>query len=347
MSFIEDTQLARSPQAKRALDKLSQLQADLKRQLSSLSNQEFEHIGWKRNKGAFGGGHRLISSKNDFFNQASLNISQIQYEQEPSRSLSSATALSSIIHPAHPHCPSVHIHISWTEFKQQAGYWRVMADLNPSIPYQEDQREFQTTLEEAGGKHYDQANENGLKYFDIPTLKRKRGVSHFYLESFATENVEADFNYACTFGKKIIQTYSNILKNRSKLQYSELDFNKQLAYHTLYFFQVTTLDRGTIAGILVHNENDVGIMGSLPQKISVSLLESWIDSMPKATKALVQKIIQCFPRNQDTVQLSNDLRVEIAETIRAFYKENPEAMNLLARGNVLPKSNTNHQPKLS
>ena len=43
---------------------------------------------------------------------------------------------------------------------------------------------------------------------------------------------------------------------------------QQLAYHTLYFFQVLTLDRGTTSGLLVHDQNDLGIMGSLP---------AWVD----------------------------------------------------------------------
>ena len=42
---------------------------------------------------------------------------------------------------------------------------------------------------------------------------------------------------------------------------------KQLAYHTRYFYQVLLLDRGTTAGLLVHDDNDVGTLGSLPGQV--------------------------------------------------------------------------------
>ena len=41
-----------------------------------------------------------------------------------------------------------------------------------------------------------------------------------------------------------------------------------------YLFQVLTLDRGTTSGLLIHNQNDVGIMGSLSLYINKVLLSS-------------------------------------------------------------------------
>jgi len=35
-----------------------------------------------------------------------------------------------------------------------------------------------------------------------------------------------------------------------------------------------TADRGTTSGLLVHDENDVGILGSLPSHVDKKLLES-------------------------------------------------------------------------
>ena len=272
MTFSNNTLLAESKKAKESLQKLSKLQEYFSNKLSTLSGQDFNTISWLRNSGSFGGGHRRVSTNNSDFNQATINISQVQYENEPSKKLSSASALSCIIHPANPHAPSIHLHISWTEFKNGTGYWRMMADLNPSIVYEDDKQIFDQALKIAGD-YYKEAHENGEKYFTIPSLNKKRGVSHFYLEGYTTEDFEDDISFANRFGLNVIDTYCDLFKNRFKLTISDSDLKTQLEYHTLYFYQVTTLDRGTIAGILVHNENDVGIMGSLPNKISVDTLK--------------------------------------------------------------------------
>ena len=43
----------------------------------------------------------------------------------------------------------MHMHISWTQMKDGAGYWRVMADLNPSIigESDSDKKRFSEMLE--------------------------------------------------------------------------------------------------------------------------------------------------------------------------------------------------------
>ena len=233
------------------------------------------------------------------------------------------------------------MHISCTEFKEGTGYWRIMADLNPSIIFDEDAQEFDTALRKISHSSYEMAAENGAKYFDIPTLNRKRGVCHFYLEGFSTADSKADRKFAISFGEKIIECYGRLFKKRMPLEVSDSDLEKQLDYHTLYFYQVTTLDRGTIAGLLVHNENDVGILGSLPRKINRDLLCKWVTLMPAPTDKLLNAMIAAMP-DEKIINLDEELRTKIAQVIRQFYKDTPEAMKFLARGNVLPKSNKNH-----
>ena len=122
---------------------------------------KFNFTEWQRDEGKHGGGARFFTANNAIFNRASVNVSHIHYEDDPAKKLASATAISTIIHPENAHAPSVHIHISWTEMKGREGYWRVMADLNPSITKQEDTDAFCDTLREAVPTQFDEGVAQG------------------------------------------------------------------------------------------------------------------------------------------------------------------------------------------
>ena len=177
---------AASPQSIEVFDLLRVAQFQLRDMLE-------EHLGessvfvenfWERGEGKLGGGSRFVGGGPDI-NRASINFSQVQYESVPEKKLESATALSVIIHPYKPSIPSIHIHVSWTKLKQDSeGAWRLMVDLNPSNPAQQDTQLFATEMEKTIGSNAGVASEEGDKYFWIPALKRHRGVKHYYLEKY-------------------------------------------------------------------------------------------------------------------------------------------------------------------
>ena len=266
---------AKSTDAQSADSLVSYLQAYFVKALEKLSseigeNKSFEPVEWFRNKGEFGGGVRYVATDTKLFNRGSVNVSQVQYENDPDKQLASATALSTIVHPDNPHAPSVHMHISWTEMKNGKGYWRMMADLNPSIAKSEDKKKFDRMLKEATGEYYEEGSAQGDKYFYIPALERHRGISHFYLENFSTGDKEKDMQIARELGESVIDTYVEIIKAQiiAHPTYTKEDKAEQLAYHTLYLFQVLTLDRGTTSGLLVHDENDVRFHHMLTKNFS-------------------------------------------------------------------------------
>ena len=301
---------------------------------------KFQWAEWQRNGGANGGGSRYFTANNAVFNRASVNVSHIHYADDPDKKLASATAISSIIHPQNPHAPSVHIHISWTEMKGAGGYWRVMADLNPSMAKEEDTAVFRDTFQEVAPMQLEEALAQGDKYFYIPTLKRHRGMVHFYLEQYQSGNAEADLKLAEEFGNTVTKRYLELIEKRSLAEVSDTDREAQLAYHSLYLFQVLTLDRGTTSGLLVHDENDLGIMGSLPSRVNKVLLESWISKMPEAQKGLLEVILTALPDDGD---VSNDVRLELAQVVRGYYSKHPEALRFQASGNVVPPTVQNHK----
>ena len=338
---------ARSEDAQSADILVTHLQAYFVKALNSLStdigsDQVFDAVEWFRNKGEFGGGIRYIARDEILFNRASVNVSQVQYDKDESKQLASATALSTIIHPRNPYAPSIHMHISWTEMKDGKGYWRMMADLNPSLANKKDKEVFDAVLRKSAPAFYEEASAQGDKYFYIPTLERHRGVSHFYLENFTTGDKIVDKDMAQRLGENVINAYVKIFKEALLAHESVNDEAKaeQLAYHTLYLFQVLTLDRGTTSGLLVHDENDVGILGSIPSHVNKGLLLSWKDQMPEGQEELLQAIADCL---DESGSVDEKEKSALAQAVRAFYIKNPEALKMQASGNVSVPTVQNHK----
>ena len=339
----------KSPSAHTASTIVTQLQSHFVDALNELSHtlgadKPFSPVEWFRDAGTHGGGIRYESNDEKLFNRGSVNYSQIHYDDDETKKLSSATAISTIIHPNNPLVPSMHMHISWTQMRDGSGYWRVMADLNPSNPDASDTQEFENMLREAGGSYYEEGSVQGNRYFYIPALNRHRGVSHFYLENFNTGDEVADQNFALNFGKKVIDTYIKIIRNaiQERKHYDEVAHSNQLQYHTLYLLQVLTLDRGTTSGLLIHNQNDVGIMGSLPSHVDKKLLQSWVGRLNGVQNDLLSAIVDALGEG-DKILVDEKLKSILANVVREHYKQRPEAITLQASGNHIPSTVNNHR----
>ncbi|WP_122893116.1 coproporphyrinogen III oxidase [Arcobacter peruensis] len=338
---------AKSQDAIKALSLVTSLQNRFVKKLDNLSkligeDKKFEEVVWLRDEGLHGGGNRFEARDKTLFNTASVNVSQVHYDEDESKKLQSATAISTIIHPKNPNVPSIHIHISLTQIRGNDSYWRVMADLNPSINNIEDKEIFEKSLKELSQDNFEEGIKQGDKYFNIPALNRHRGISHFYLENYKTSKKEDDFNFANNFGEGIIDTYINIISNafETRKEISSEDIQKQLDYHTLYLFQVLTLDRGTTSGLLVHSQNDIGIMGSLPSFINKDLLKSWEKNVEKPQDVLVSNLVKVI---NDEGKVDSKTKEKLANEVRTFYKKYPQALSKQASGNTIPSTVSNHK----
>ena len=144
------------------------------------------------------------------------------------------------------------------------------------------------------------------------------------------------------FGEIVIDRYILILKNAylNRQTFSVQDIKKQLDYHTLYLFQVLTLDRGTTSGLLVHNQNDIGIMGSLPSFVNKSLLKSWIQKVEKPQDELVNALVEAI---KDDGMINASIKEKLASRVREHYKNHPQALKYQASGNTIPNTVNNHK----
>lgn len=339
---------SKTPECEAAIGLAENLQLYCVNRLNGLSqifgdNVPFEAAEWFRDEGRHGGGMRYEAHDEKLFNRASVNVSQVQYDDLPEKKLDAANAISTIIHPRNPHVPSLHMHISYTRMKDGEGYWRIMADLNPSLFYEEDQHRFIEHLNFITPDRFDQGAEAGDRYFYIPALGRHRGVAHFYLEHFSSGDFETDRDFAKYFGEQVIDVYMSIISDAlsKRTQVSEQDVAEQLAYHTLYFFQVLTLDRGTTSGLLIHDQNDIGIMGSIPSHVDKALLERWVAKMQTPQEELLKALIGALPEGE-IVEVDEATKKRLAEAVRAHYKAYPEALNMQADSAVVPPTVANH-----
>jgi len=332
---IDAYTLVRSLQ-KRFVDKLNHLSQTIG------ENKNFQEVTWLRDEGIHGGGSRFEARDNVLFNTASVNVSQVHYDEDETKKLQSASAISTIIHPKNPNVPSIHIHISLTQIKGNKSYWRIMADLNPSINNNEDKDVFVKSLKDLSGDTYEEGIKQGDKYFNIPDLNRHRGISHFYLENYKTSNIQEDYHFANSFGEGIIDTYIDIIENAFKTResFSVHDIKQQLDYYTLYLFQVLTLDRGTTSGLLIHNQNDIGIMGSLPTFINKQLLKSWQEKATKPQDELVSNLEESINEQGIVDQITKE---KLAQVVREHYKKYPKAISMQASGNTVPSTVSNHK----
>lgn len=328
---------SRSARAALAFDLVQQLQARLQARLGA----GFERHQWLRDEGRHGGGCRLTHAGGPPLQRASLNVSHVHYDDEPQRPLASATALSAIVHPLPPRAPSLHIHISWTETKAGPGAWRLMADLNPCLPDPADTAVFVAALRSAAGTHFDEGAAQGERYFHIPALGRQRGVAHFYLEQYGTDDEAADLAFAAHFGATMIDAYGGILETRVAQPglptLAEKD--EQRRYHTVYLFQVLTLDRGTTSGLLVHDQNDLGVLGSLPALVDRELLASWEPRVPRPQDELLRALTAIVPADG---AIGDVQKRAFCRALRDHYARHPAALDLQARGDRVPPTVRNH-----
>ena len=322
-----------STEAAHARAMLLALRTSLAQRLAAVgggTEAQLGHARWLRDGGAHGGGDRILIPASLGFCTASLNFSQVHYDDVEDKRLGSATALSCIMHPSHPMQPSLHTHLSWTEMKDGAGSWRLMADLNPATPVDADTDRFRAAMDAVCGDRAAEARDRGDDYFWIPALERHRGVAHYYFERSQGATLAQGRAFARAFGEACIETYAGILAaaRADGRVHDEAAVAAQIAYHSLYLYQVLTLDRGTTSGLLVHDQNDVGILGSLPPSVDTQLLASWGPATPAPQDTLLGAIIEVLEETGGAV--TSACKPRLASLIRRHYRAHPEGLKMQA-----------------
>lgn len=329
---------AQSEEAKEVKLLLSGLQVYFVSKLNALAlkfgkGKSCRSVIWECDNGKHGGGKRYEARDGSLFNQASVNVFQVHYEEVKHKAFDSSTVLSATIHPHNPHLPSLHLYISWEQMKEEQGSWHLIADLDPSILNESnlDKNIFSATVKKAVGKLYEEGTAEGDSYFNIPVLGRQRGVSHYYLKEYHSGKFEEDKALMHGAAESVINSYLEILtaKLSEYPTFTEEKKEEQLAYHTLYLFQILTHDRNTVKHLLDHDQDDLGILSALPSAINRDILSLWVEKLPAPKDLLLKQILKVLPNAVPTPVDDKTKRV-LANTMRKHYKKHPEALSVLA-----------------
>jgi coproporphyrinogen III oxidase len=330
--------MIKTDKSKKACKLVEYIQFYFVKELNSICDQygnkkHCEEKTWTKKNPIYGGGQRFEGTDETIFNRASVNVSSVHYDEDSGKQILLADAISAIIHPLSPFAPSIHMHFSYTQKKNKIGYFRLMSDLNPSINNDDFKNDFTKMLKSSTGSNYGLGSSSGNKYFYIPQLNRTRGVKHFYLDNYNGESFDSDLSYIKKVAIASIDCYISIFKKalEQNKPITQKEKQQQIDYHTLYFFQVLTLDRGTIAGLLIHNQNDIGIMGSIPSHINKTLLKSWVDTMPPPQDELLNNLIGCL-EDKEIALIDVATKKKLANILREHYIKYPEAIRLQASG---------------
>ena len=142
----------------------------------------------------------------------------------------------------------------------------------------------------------------------------------------------------------MVQCYVSVVASHIKdhPDVSSEALEKQLDYYSLYFLQVLTLDRGTTSGLLIHNDNDVGVLGSIPSHVNRKTLESWVVRQAAPQDLLLKSLISVLGAGEK-VAVDDKEKLALCNVVRDFYKKNPEALKMQASGSIVPPTVSNHK----
>jgi coproporphyrinogen III oxidase len=94
--------------------------------------------------------------------------------------------------------------------------------------------------------------------------------------------------------------------------------------------------------LLVHDQNDLGIMGSLPSHVDKKQLASWRPKIPEPQNLLLDGLLEALP-DGPTSLVSTEVKRAVAQVVRDHYGKFPEALKFQASGNVIPPTVDNHR----
>lgn len=93
---------------------------------------------------------------------------------------------------------------------------------------------------------------------------------------------------------------------------------------------------------MIHDQNDVGILGSLPSHVDRALLASWRDRVPAPQERLVDALVAALP-DAAPAPVTDAAKLALAAAVRRHYQAHPEAIALQASGGVAVPTVANHR----
>ena len=260
---------------------------------------------WKRPEG--GGGKTFVIQDGSFFDNCAVNFSSIFGSKLPKSAIGNsivkstrygyqAMGVSVITHPNNPNIPTSHMNVRLfcilDKNKRIKDWWIGGGyDLTPYIIFNEDidlwHSEAKESLRPYNKKYYDSFSQNCNDYFYIPHRKERRGVGGIFFDNTKHISIEKSIEMLAAIAQSYANSYSEIIKRRTKTPFSKEDKEFQSLRRGRYVEFNLVNDRGTAFG-LQSNGRIPSILASLPLNASWKYKKDKI--MELREKKLIKKI---------------------------------------------------------
>ncbi len=239
---------------------------------------KFEQTEWERGPDhRLKGGGRMRVIRGQVFEKAGVNVSHVWgalSEQgmahmpgaKESGGQFTASGISLVTHMFSPFVPTVHMNL---RFMHTSKLWLGGgADLTPTIPFDDDTKDFHAALKAACDRYrpgaYDEYKAWCDKYFYLPHRKEPRGVGGIFFDDLNTGDIKKDFAFQQDIGEAFLDVIPKIVARRKDATFTEAEKERQLIKRGRYVEFNLVYDRGTKFGFATDANPDAYLMSMPP-----------------------------------------------------------------------------------
>jgi coproporphyrinogen III oxidase len=240
------------------------------------SDAAFAFTAWDRTEtdGSPGGGGVRSQMNGTVFEKVGVNVSTVggRFSEEFAASIPGAevdpsffaTGISLVAHMANPHVPAVHMNCRFLTTTRR--WFGGGADLNPAIPYREDNDAFHARLRAACAAHdptfYPRFSQWAEEYFWIPHRNMARGAGGIFFDRLE-DHFDQHFAFTRDVGEAFLDIFPALVRKRMNQSFTEEDRQRLLEFRGRYVEFNLLYDRGTLFGLKTGGNIDAILM-SLP-----------------------------------------------------------------------------------